>query len=253
MAHQRIKQQRESLARFLAYVLGIRPDEFGLVPDEEGFIPLKELLMALSEEEGWRHIRESHIQDLLRQPGQNNIEIREKSIRLRPEISSLSFGPRTLVIPPKILYCAIRRKTYSVVLDKGLMPTSRPWVTLALNQDLARRIGARRDPEPVLLTILAGQANDRGVSFFRPQELIYLVESLSPDLLVGPPLPKEKAEPERKKKESPVTPQTPGSFQPSPNHIFGPGPVADKSRKKKRGDEPDWKKDARKERRKREW
>jgi putative RNA 2'-phosphotransferase len=33
----------------LSYVLGRRPDEFGLVPDADGFVRLKDLLKALHE------------------------------------------------------------------------------------------------------------------------------------------------------------------------------------------------------------
>ena len=51
MSRQQLKQQRLSLSRMLAYVLGHRPDEFGLLPDESGYVRLKDLLTALKEEE----------------------------------------------------------------------------------------------------------------------------------------------------------------------------------------------------------
>ena len=55
----------ENLSRFLIYILGLRPYEFGLVPDMDGFVMHKELLQALHEEEGWRYVRESHINEVL--------------------------------------------------------------------------------------------------------------------------------------------------------------------------------------------
>ncbi|MBF0527944.1 MAG: RNA 2'-phosphotransferase [Deltaproteobacteria bacterium] len=254
MTHQRIKQQRDSLSRFLTYVLGIRPDEFGLVPDEQGYVPVKELLMALSEEKDWRQVRDSHIQELLRLPGQSDLEINGKLIRLSPEVSSLTYGPRSPALPPKLLFCAVRRKAYPSILEKGLTPTSRPWIAMTTAQDLALRIGRRRDQDPVMLTVLADKAHDRGVVFFRPQELIYFTDALAPDLFTGPPLPKEKIETEKKKKETPsATQPTSGSFIPTPGHVFELGAMPDKSKKRKKGDEPDWKKAARKERRKREY
>ena len=45
-------------SKFLVYILGRKPDEFGLVPDKDGFVKIKELLKAINEEDGWRHIRE---------------------------------------------------------------------------------------------------------------------------------------------------------------------------------------------------
>ena len=173
---KKVKQQKESLARFLNYVLGLRPDEFGLVPDEEGWIPIKELLQALSEEEGWRGVREGNIRELLRDPDLNGLEQNENMIRCAPAETQLTYGPYQQAQPPKLLYCAVRRKGYPVILENGLRATSRPFLSLALTREMALRLGRRRDSEPVLLTVQAEKAHDRGLIFYRPQELIYLVE-----------------------------------------------------------------------------
>ena len=45
------KGSPKQLAKFLNYVLGRRPDEFGLVTDKEGFVKIKDLIKATSEEE----------------------------------------------------------------------------------------------------------------------------------------------------------------------------------------------------------
>ena len=55
----------DNLARILLYILGRRPDEFGIVPDRRGFVGLKELLQAFHEEEGWSYVRQSHINEVL--------------------------------------------------------------------------------------------------------------------------------------------------------------------------------------------
>ena len=44
------KRKVTNLSRLMSYVLGNRPDEFGLVPDKEGYITVKELLKAINEE-----------------------------------------------------------------------------------------------------------------------------------------------------------------------------------------------------------
>ena len=43
------------LAKFIAYILERRPDEFGLVTDKEGFVKIKELLKAITEEKEWKY------------------------------------------------------------------------------------------------------------------------------------------------------------------------------------------------------
>jgi len=252
MVRQRLKQQREGLSRFLMYVLGHRPDEFGLFPDEEGFIPLKELLAAVKEEEGWSFLRESHLEELLREPESRAFETRDKTIRVRPGNSALELGPPPSSSPPALLYHAARRKAYPIILEHGLRPGARPWTPLFTSKEMALRVGRRRDPEPVLLTIQAGRAEARGTTFHRFQENIFLVESIPAEFITGPPLPQEKSPPKEKKESPPPAPRYPGSFfldaERDPDLSRRPG--KEKDREKKRGkDGPDWKRTARRMRR----
>ena len=53
------------LSRFLLYMLGRRPDEFGLVPEGEGWLSFREILRALHEEPGWGYVREIHLREVL--------------------------------------------------------------------------------------------------------------------------------------------------------------------------------------------
>ena len=59
------RKSSEKLAKFLHYVLGRHPDEFGLVPDADGWVKIKELLNALSEESGWGYVRTSHLNEIM--------------------------------------------------------------------------------------------------------------------------------------------------------------------------------------------
>ena len=61
MKHSR---QVDKLEKLLTYILGRRPDEFGLVPGPDGYVKIKDLLKALSEEPGWRHVRRSHLREV---------------------------------------------------------------------------------------------------------------------------------------------------------------------------------------------
>jgi len=239
MAKQKQKHQKRRLSRMLAYVLGHRPDEFGLFPDENGFIPLKELLMALQEEEGWSFVRESHITDLIREPEETRLELKDKMIRVRLEDTGLEIGPFPAVLPPKVLYHAARRKGYPSILEHGLKPIGgHPYAALFETREMALRVGHRRDPDPVLLTIQADLAVKQGIVFHRPQESIYLVENMDPAFVSGPPLPKEKEPPEKKKQAPPpAEPPTPGSFILEPDR----GPRPERRKKSK-----DWKRARRK-------
>jgi putative RNA 2'-phosphotransferase len=251
MAAKKVQQKREALARFMSYMLGRRPDEFGLFPDEEGYIPIKDVLKAFSEEEGWGFVREASLEELLREPDASGFETKDKLIRVQPGNSNLSFGPPERISPPKLLFYAARRKAYPVILEQGLKPGARPFIPLSTTEEMAMRIGKRRDASPILLTILASRADEAGIQFYRPQEMIYLVDFLAPEFFTGPPLPKEKPAPEKKKpvakSEEPITP---GSFFLDFERMGPePGRRPDRANKRKKGDIPDWKIAARKDRR----
>jgi putative RNA 2'-phosphotransferase len=204
------RRQPKQLGKLLHYILGHRPDEFGLVPDQNSFVPLKELHQAIREEEGWSFVRLADIREtLMIQP--ERFEVVGDRIRLRPTEISGPLVDREPVVPPEFLYYGARQKAYPHILRKGLFPTRYPYVCLASQEELALRIGRRRDPNPVLIAVYAAKACEEGIHFSRVQELIYLAESLAPSYLEGPPIPKEKPLP--KKTPKPPTYEPPGSIE----------------------------------------
>jgi len=202
----------KSLSKLMSYILRHRPDEFGLYLDEEGFVSLKELHQAIIEEKKWSFVRKSHLMDVINFAERERFELKDGKIRATYGHSlpvKLNYEP---VTPPKLLYHATTRKSYPHILEKGLLPMGRQYVHLAVNKDLALRIGKRRDNKPVLLEIQAQKAAQEGIEFFCPNELIYLVKTLPPQYLSGPPLHKVQKQPGQKKPSSPPPQITPGSF-----------------------------------------
>ncbi|MBW2208401.1 MAG: hypothetical protein JRG79_15965 [Deltaproteobacteria bacterium] len=65
LGKRKTQNKLQSFARLMVYILGYRPDEFGLVPDSNGFIAFKDLIKALHEEPGWGYVRQSHINEIL--------------------------------------------------------------------------------------------------------------------------------------------------------------------------------------------
>ena len=238
----------------LQYVLGHHPDEFGLVPDEDGFVLKKELIQALHEEDGWTFVRESHLQPVSLEINKFGIEITDKMIRIGPGFTKLVLGPRPESVPPSLLYFGARRKAYPSMLEHGLVPSRSPWVALYSEKDMALRVGQRRERQPILLTILAERAYQRGIRFFSLNEKVFLVEKLAPDLFSGPSLPKEKPAPE-KKKPAPEKkePPTPGSFILDPARDPDPERRRKMEKKSRRQNETDWQRPARKMRRESDW
>ncbi|MCD6561517.1 MAG: RNA 2'-phosphotransferase [Deltaproteobacteria bacterium] len=242
----------ENLCRYLVYILGHRPDEFGLVPDREGFVPFKVLLQAIHEEPDWSYVRRSNINEVLLGKERRLFESDDKKIRALERKWQMETDI-PLQFPPRILFTAVRRRAHPVVMEKGLAPAGRKHVILSSDKDMAFRIGKRRDQQPVMLEVKAAMANEQGMLFYRFGDL-YLSFDIPARFISGPPVSKEFTERRRarEEKKGKIKPKqsdlTPGSF---PLHVsaFLESQKRDNqkgaARKKRKG----WKEQARKIRR----
>ena len=113
------KQPIIKFSKFLSYILGRRPDEFGLVPDKDGYVKVKDLLKAINEEDGWRHIRKASIDEVRITLPHPIVEINENLIRAlqRDRI------PETIPANDMsgLLFTCIRQKAYPHVAEKGIL------------------------------------------------------------------------------------------------------------------------------------
>lgn len=206
-----LQQSSKRLAKLLDYILGRRPDEFGLVTDSDGYIKIKELLKALSEEEGLSYVRRAHLDEILLTLPDPSFEISDNSIRAkyRRHLPEHAYAAD----PPKLLYHCVRQKAYPHVHTKGIYPAGYSRVILSSNLSLAQRMGRRIDRSAVLLTVQVQHCLDKGVVFFKAGDTLFLADFIPPDCFSGPSLPKEK--PDAVKADGPQKPaqKTPaGSF-----------------------------------------
>jgi len=235
-------------ARFLKYILGVRPDEFGLVPDREGFFKIKELLKAVHEEDGWRSFRLANINEMMVSLPDPPMEISKNRIRARdtqqiPKRES----PEKL---PKLLFTCARPKALHAIVEKGILPMGRKHVILASDKNMAIRIGKRMHASPSLLTVSVQNAIQQGTLFLTAGESLLLARSIPVGCFTAPPLPKE---PRITKSKEPAKPRerdsSPGSFFPDltePVEIMEPKKMTRKQRREK---DIDWKKSRKKMRR----
>jgi putative RNA 2'-phosphotransferase len=232
-----LKKEIKKQSKFLFYILGYKPDEFGLVPDPNGFVKIKDFLKAIAEESGWKFFRKSNIDEILISVVDPPIEVIGNTIRSRnrEHLKERFF----LEHPPKILYTAIRRKAYPATLEKGIHPMGRHHVILSPKKEMAQRIGKRIDRQPILLTVNTAAAIQYGSLFFQSGDRLFLSKYIAPGCFTGPPLPKEPRETTKKDVVKPKERnKTPGSFFPET-----PNDVAEKvrSKKQRRRKEIGWK------------
>jgi putative RNA 2'-phosphotransferase len=234
----------EGLSRFLIYVLGHRPDEFGLVPEPNGFVPYKELLQALHEEPEWCYVRQGHINEVLLGKERSLFESEADRIRVLDRRWDLDFD-HPAPVPPKILYVCVRRRAHPHALEKGMKPSVGRFLTLSPDKEMALRIGRRRDHAPVLFEVMTHPAQRSGVSFL-PFGNLYLSAEIPHQCISGPPLPKdfEKRQEQKREKQEKIRPAPEsGTFVLDPSR--DPAPHRQAKGRKSRG----WKEDMRKARR----
>lgn len=216
---QKSRQKHEVLARTLRYILGKSPDEFGLVLDDEGWIDYKTLILALGENPGTKGVSIARIRDLSWAVPDCPFEFEESRIRLAP---SAEFLPpmREYQPPPTLLYYGCRRKPYKVYLEKGIAPPDGREILLARTKEMALRIGARRDPKPVLVDVNTDIAASHGAFFQAYGAHLFVVDRLPKEALFGPPIREEDALPKRKPKPKPKEGETGLPHPPSPESLL---------------------------------
>jgi putative RNA 2'-phosphotransferase len=201
----------KQLAKLIQYILGRRPDEYGLVPDEQGYVTVKELIKILHEE-GWRGVRAGHLATLPYRVPNAGFEMDHQRIRagVRTHLPAVTTG----VPAPKQLYAAARRRAYTNVSAKGLYPQHHPArVLLFADRTLAMRVGRRRDAEPLIVTVQTTVARQLGIVFERFGEAIHLAPHVPAACcrLPAPPKPRRtKQAPDEA--EATTAPSTAGSF-----------------------------------------
>ena len=230
------KKSPKELAKILAYILGRRPDEFGLVPDSTGYVKIKELLKALSEEEGWRYVRRSHLDEVRLTQANPPIEISDNLIRARDRESLPARAAADDL--PKLLYTCVRQRAYPFVSTKGIMKSEGD-IVLCADREKAERIGKRVDQKPVILTVQVQKSLQRHVRFFSGGGDLYTADSIPAGCFTGPPLPKEKLDLTPPADMIPARPRKPGSFTIG---IQSDGTIDASSGDSRNKKEPPWKK-----------
>jgi putative RNA 2'-phosphotransferase len=227
------------------YILGHKPDEFGLVPDTEGFVTFKEFLWAVHEEPGWGYVRKGHINEVLLgkdralfQPNENGIRALQRRWHLDLENPS--------EVTPKILFVAVRRRAHPVVMEKGLAAVEGRYIVLSPDRGMAERIGRRRDQKPVVLEIMAASAQQAGVLFYAFGNL-FLTDQVPARFINGPPVSKKDEKIPERKREGRAPDFDAGTFALDLNR--DPDPSRRTRGKKQKG----WKEEARKIRRRKRY
>jgi len=173
-------KERIKISKFLSYILRHNPYQFKLKLDRYGFADLDEVLKILKKK--FPQIEKNELEELVYEDKQSRFQIKGNKIRARygHSIDVKPFSNNKDI--PQILYHGTSRKNLNSILKEGLKPQKRKFVHLSLEIEEAKRVGKRKDLNPVILKIDVKKAKKEGVRFWC-EEKVVLATPIPPDCI----------------------------------------------------------------------
>jgi putative RNA 2'-phosphotransferase len=152
------------LSKFMSLVLRHKPFNFGLSPDKHGFVGVEDLLFVLKNR--YRDVQSSDIEAVVANCPKRRFEIKDQKIRARYGHSIEVKLDEIPIQPPEFLYHGTNLSGEETILKEGLKPMSRRFVHLSKNKHEAWKVGKRKTINPIVLTVKAREAFQKGFKFY---------------------------------------------------------------------------------------
>ena len=180
MAHLTRDMMKEELktriSKYMSYLLRHHPKDLKM--DERGFVDLNQLLQKIRKR--FPQADKSLIREIVEGSERRRFEIRNGKIRALyghsiPIKIELKEDDEV-----KVLYHGTTSEAAKNILKTGLKPMKRTWVHLSPTIEIAKRIGLRRTPKPIILQIDAENARKNGIKFYKATDEVYLSRYIPP-------------------------------------------------------------------------
>jgi len=160
---------KAKVSRFMSYLLRHNPR--GLQMDEKGFVRLEDLLRRVRER---YDVDDAFIRAIVYSGDKTRFQIVNGKIRA---LYGHTIGVE-IDLPEdenvRVLYHGTTSGSASRILESGLRSMKRRWVHLSTTREIAREVGLRRAPNPVILVIDAEKARRDGIRFCKATDGVYL-------------------------------------------------------------------------------
>jgi putative RNA 2'-phosphotransferase len=181
-----MEQHLIKYSKLLSLVLRHNPARLGLTLDPQGWVEVSTLLQAAKQ-----HGIALNAQLLQRIVAENDkqrfaFSADRTLIRASQGHSvaiDLALAPQT---PPDLLYHGTASRFLDSIRQNGLEKRSRQHVHLSINEETARRVGARHG-KPVILQVAASQMVHAGMHFYCSANGVWLTDHVPVAFLVFPP------------------------------------------------------------------
>jgi len=172
--------ERKQLSKFLSYILRHAPAAYGLQLDENGYAALSQVFTVLKKR--FKYFKQDDLHALIENDPKGRFEVRGNKIRATYGHSIKVTPGSKSIVPPEVLFHGTSVESAERILVQGLQPMGRQFVHLSGSRDDAYMVGRRHTNNPLILTILAQEAAQSGIQFFK-EGSVFLVKSLPKEFI----------------------------------------------------------------------
>lgn len=171
----------ERFSRWMSYVLRHNPVRYGLEPDRHGYVDLAAFLDVAQRR--YPAVRLEQLRGIIEGGGAGRFEVTGARLRARYGHSIPVEPASPPVEPPTVLYHGTDARGVEVILREGLKPSERQMLHLSEMREDAVAVARRKTDQPAVVRILAREAHQIGISFYR-EGRVYLTSAIPPQFLV---------------------------------------------------------------------
>jgi len=171
-------KKRDQTGKFLSYVLRHQPQSIGLQLDSEGWANIDELIA------GAVHHGQKLDVALIKEVVAHN-DKKRFSLSLDGKFIRAVQGHSTRMVqrnleaksPPQWLYHGTATRFMASILAQGLLPGTRHYVHLSIDEKTALKVGSRHG-KPVVLRIAALAMHEKDLAFYQAENGVWLSKNV---------------------------------------------------------------------------
>jgi putative RNA 2'-phosphotransferase len=172
------------LSKTLAHALRHEPWLYELELDDEGWVNSEDLIATLRQRSpSWHDLSESDFASVIAQSDKPRYEMQRGLIRALYGHSTPNRLEKSPAAPPEFLYHGTTQTALPLIVENGLKPMSRQYVHCSVDFPMAQAVARRKGERIVVLRVIAGEAHQDGVVFYRGNDLVWLADLIPPRYL----------------------------------------------------------------------
>ncbi len=171
------------ISKKISLALRHKPEAYGLELAKDGSVPVEKLLNGINSVHKFETpVTEEDVIRVMKNADKQRFAIEDGRIRALYGHTAIhvEYKPSE---PPEILYHGTAHKFLDSIKKEGLLPMGREYVHMSADIDTAKKVGLRRDKNPVILKVDAKKAYKDGIKFYYISDKIWLADKVPPEYI----------------------------------------------------------------------